>query len=128
MGGDSSKGDNSPLDSIKNLADKSIAAKMEKAFDPLQELIILRMEANLSDLVLTKSQFLELMTNAGFDLNPDRDGDINLTKQIQFIMDKGILVEQLFLDEDGHEFTTFTQKEEGHWYLFKRCRKVHFLW
>ena len=128
MDEDFRKGDNSPLDSIKNLAHKSFTAKMEKAFAPLQELIILKMEANLSDLVLTKNQFLELMTNAGFDLNPiNDDGDLNLTKQIQFIMDKGIRVKHCWRDSDGvRDCFEFEDKQES--YIAGSSRELEFCW
>ena len=94
---------------------------MEKAFTPLQELIILRMEANLSNLVLTKSQFLELMTNAGFDLNPDSEGGLNVTKQIQFIKDKGFRVYPR--DGQNGEFGDTTT-----YYIDKECRELAFCW
>jgi len=104
MGGDFSKGGNSPIDTIRNLAHKSFTAKMEKAFATLQELIILKMEANESKLLMPKNQFLEIMMNVGFVLDPDEDGDLVLTKQIQFIIDRELRVWKILSD--------------GSWYLF----------
>jgi hypothetical protein len=128
MDEDVRKGDNSPLDSIKNLAHKSFTAKMEKAFAPIQELIILKMEANLSELVLTKHQFIELMTNAGFVLNRDRDGDYELTKQIQFIIDKGITVDLTSRDSNGEtEFSPNLVSGHDH-YLYRSTRDLRFFW
>ena len=129
MGGDFSKGDNSPLDSIKNLAHKSFTAKMEKAFAPLQELIILKMEANESELIMPKNQFLGLLTNAGFILNPDEDGDLNLTKQIQFIIDREIKFYTLYY-EDG-EVREYDMEEHMKTHIggvAKNDRKIVFRW
>jgi len=129
MGGDFSKGNNSPLDSIKTLAHKSFTAKMEKAFAPLQELIILKMETNESELIMLKNQFLELMTNAGFVLNPDEDGDLDMTKQIQFIIDREIKVYTLYYD-DG-EVTEYAMENPMKTNVLEVCkkdRKIVFRW
>ena len=127
MNEDVRKGDNSPLDSIKNLAHKSFSAKMQNAFAQIQELIILKMEANENFLVLPKNQFIELMTNAGFVLNRDQDGDYVLTKQIQFIIDKGITVGQESRDSDGETELDNFVSGGTHW-LHRSARDLRFMW
>ena len=126
MGRDFNKGDISPLDRIKNLAHDSFIAKMEKAFATLQELIILKIETNESELIMPKKQFLELMTNAGFIMNSDEMGGFNLTKQIQFLIDREIRTMcHLEYDWDilGSKITS-----NGVYYLPKEATQLMFRW
>ena len=131
MGGDFRKSDNSPLDNIKNLANKSFTAKMEKAFATLQELIILKMEANECKLLMPKNQFLEIMMNAGFVLNPDGDGNFNLAKQIQFIIDREIKVYTLYHDDNDGEVKEYDMEDPNRFgtkYVTKNNRQIVLRW
>jgi hypothetical protein len=132
MGGDFYKDDNSPLDHIKNLAHKSFTGKMEKVFAQLRELIILRMEINSNNLEMPKDQFLEMLNKAGFILNPDKSTirSLDLTKQIQFIIDGGIKFYKCQLRDDG-KVVEWDMEEHMKRYpgvLGKRDIKIVFRW